>query len=45
MRGYMDGNSDSSYYSANNIFESDAYAASEVKNNRNNFFLTVGWKF
>ena len=24
---------------------SDAYAVSEVKNNRNNFFITVGWKF
>lgn len=45
MRGYMGDNFDSSYYSAKNTFESDAYAVSDVKNNRNNFFLTLGWKF
>jgi hypothetical protein len=45
MRGYMGDNFDSSYYSSSKIFESDSYAVSDVKNNRNNFFLTLGWKF
>ena len=33
------------YFSSMYIVESDAYAVSNVKNTRNNFFLTVGWKF
>ena len=41
--------SNSPYFSTgyHNDFDivSDAYAVSEVKNNRNNFFITVGWKF
>lgn len=45
MRGYMGDGFDSSYYSAKNIFESDSYAVSDVKNSRNNFFITLGWKF
>lgn len=45
MRGYMGDNFDTSYYSAKNIAQSDSYAVSDVKSTRNNFFLTVGWKF
>lgn len=33
------------YFSYNYIVEYDASAVSKVKNNRNNFFLTFGWKF
>ncbi|AKK73582.1 hemin receptor [Chryseobacterium sp. P1-3] len=45
MRGVLNNQIDSAYYSDNNIVQSDAYAVSDVKNNRNNFFLTLGWKF
>ncbi|MFZ4927655.1 OmpP1/FadL family transporter [Chryseobacterium sp. Mn2064] len=45
MRGYIDGNFDTAYYSSTQIAQSDTYAVSEVKNTRNNFFLTLGWKF
>ncbi|CAH0155972.1 outer membrane protein transport protein [Chryseobacterium sp. Bi04] len=50
MRGILTNNVDSAYYSAYpdinpNIMTSDAYAVSSVKNTRNNFFLTLGWKF
>ncbi|MET3037328.1 outer membrane protein transport protein [Chryseobacterium sp. NRRL B-14859] len=45
MRGVLNGQVDSAYYSDNNIVKSDAYAVSDVKNSRNNFFLTLGWKF
>ena len=47
LRGYTDtaNNINSAYYSPTRIVESDAYAVSEVKNIRNNFFLTFGWKF
>ncbi|UHO36988.1 hemin receptor [Chryseobacterium capnotolerans] len=47
MRGLIGNDYDSAYYSldSKSIYESDAYAVSEVKNSRNNFFLTVGWKF
>lgn len=47
LRGYIDSanNVDSAYYSPTRIIESDSYAVSEVKNIRNNFFLTFGWKF
>ncbi len=33
------------YFSYNYIVESDASIVSKVKNKRNNFFLTFGWKF
>jgi hypothetical protein len=45
MRGYIGDNFDSAYYSATGIAESDSYAVSNVKNSRNTFFLTLGWKF
>ncbi|WP_160136751.1 OmpP1/FadL family transporter [Chryseobacterium sp. c4a] len=47
VRGLIGNDYDSAYYStgSKSIYENDAYAVSEVKNSRNNFFLTVGWKF
>lgn len=43
---------DPNYYTTSGYYNpsgtellSDAYAVSKVKNNRNNFFLTVGWRF
>ncbi|KFF13164.1 outer membrane protein transport protein [Chryseobacterium soli] len=45
LRGVLNGNTDSAYYSPSNIVTSDSYAVSDVKNSRNNFFLTFGWKF
>ncbi len=33
------------YFSKRYIIESDSSIVSNVKNNRNNFFLTFGWKF
>ena len=47
MRGLIGNDYDSAYYStnSNSIYENDAYAVSSVKNSKNNFFLTVGWKF
>ncbi|MEN4761391.1 hemin receptor [Chryseobacterium sp. C39-AII1] len=35
----------SAYYSSTRTIESDAYIVSDVKSVRNNFFLTLGWKF
>ncbi|MBL3546305.1 OmpP1/FadL family transporter [Chryseobacterium sp. KMC2] len=45
LRGVLSDQVDSAYYSPSNIVSSDAYAVSNVKNTRNNFFLTLGWKF
>lgn len=45
MRGILTNDVDSAYYSAKNIVASNSYAVSDVKSSRNNFFLTVGWKF
>lgn len=47
MRGVIDtaNNVDSAYYSPTKYMTSDSYIVSDVKNNRNNFFLTFGWKF
>lgn len=38
-------NANTGYFSNNNIIESDASVISDVKNVKDNFFLTVGWKF
>jgi hypothetical protein len=47
LRGIETGNpsTDTAYYSDTRIMSSDYFAVSEVKNNRNNFFITFGWKF
>ncbi|MGE8554475.1 MAG: OmpP1/FadL family transporter [Chryseobacterium jejuense] len=47
MRSVVGTDYDSAYYSldSKSIYTSDDYAVSEVKNSRNNFFITVGWKF
>lgn len=47
LRGIETGNpsTDTAYYSDTKIMSSDYFAVSEVKNNRNNFFITFGWKF
>jgi hypothetical protein len=47
LRGVVDpsNNIESGYYSPNYLISSDAFAVSDVKNVRNNFFLTFGWKF
>ncbi|WP_449398896.1 OmpP1/FadL family transporter [Chryseobacterium wanjuense] len=47
LRGVIDpsNNIESGYYSPNYLISSDAFAVSDVKNVRNNFFLTFGWKF
>ncbi|MBB4804990.1 hypothetical protein HNP38_000262 [Chryseobacterium defluvii] len=45
MRGLLTDNIDSAYYSPSDIVASDAYIVSDVKNSRNNFFVTFGWKF
>lgn len=47
MRGVVDpaNNIEAGYYSPNNLITSDSYIVSDVKNSRNNFFLTFGWKF
>lgn len=47
LRGIETGNpsTDTAYYSDTRIMSSDYFAVSEVKNNRNNFFITLGWKF
>ncbi|MGG5210313.1 OmpP1/FadL family transporter [Chryseobacterium sp. MIQD13] len=47
LRGIETGNpsTDTAYYSDTTIMSSDYFAVSEVKNNRNNFFITFGWKF
>jgi hypothetical protein len=45
LRGLIDDNFEDGYYSFDNMVRSNAYAVSDVKNIRNNFFLTFGWKF
>lgn len=49
LRGIETGNpaTDTAYYSigSSTILSSDYFAVSDVKNNRNNFFITLGWKF
>jgi hypothetical protein len=45
MFGVLDSNNNSAYYSPTNIITSDSFIVSDVKNIRNNFFLTFGWKF
>lgn len=46
MFGVLDGSTNSAYYSlSNNNIASDSFIVSDVKNIRNNFFLTFGWKF
>ncbi|AZA82835.1 hemin receptor [Chryseobacterium lactis] len=47
MRGVTGDDFDAAYYSvgSKSIYQNPDYAVSNVKNNRNNFFLTVGWKF
>lgn len=35
----------SGYFSNNYIVNSDAYAVAKVKNVKNNFFITLGWRF
>ena len=44
---FLQGNVDynSGYFNGGFDVNSDAYAVSKVKNSRNNFFVTVGWKF
>lgn len=44
---FMQGSSayNSGYFGPNYIVNSDAYVVSDVKNTRNNFFITLGWKF
>ncbi|PZU90496.1 MAG: hemin receptor [Chryseobacterium sp.] len=44
---FLQGNVDynSGYFNGGFDVNSDAYAVSKVKNNRSNFFITVGWKF
>lgn len=43
LQGFSDYNS--GYFSPDYIINSDVAAVSKVKNNQNNFFLTLGWKF
>lgn len=45
MFGVLDDSTNSAYYSANRAITSDSFIVSDVKNIRNNFFLTFGWKF
>ncbi|WP_336712824.1 OmpP1/FadL family transporter [Chryseobacterium sp. MMO-55] len=45
LYGKVDSNYEAGYYSPNHLISSDAFAVSDVKNVRNNFFITVGWKF
>ncbi|KPH13495.1 OmpP1/FadL family transporter [Chryseobacterium sp. ERMR1:04] len=45
MFGVLDDSTNSAYYSANRTITSDSFIVSDVKNIRNNFFLTFGWKF
>ncbi len=44
---FLQGNVDynSGYFNGGFDVNSDAYAVSKVKNNKNNFFITLGWKF
>ena len=43
LRGSASNNS--GYFSDNYIVDSDAAVVSDVKNKRDNFFITLGWKF
>jgi len=45
LYGNVNNNYEAGYYSPNRLISSNAYAVSDVKNIRNNFFLTFGWKF
>ena len=45
LYGNVDGNYEAGYYSPSRLISSDAFAVSDVKNVRNNFFITLGWKF
>ncbi|WP_294282485.1 hemin receptor [uncultured Chryseobacterium sp.] len=45
LYGTVDSNYEAGYYSPTRLISSDAYAVSDVKNIKNNFFLTFGWKF
>lgn len=47
LRGIETGDpaTDTAYYSSNRILGSDHFVVTDVKNNRNNFFVTFGWKF
>lgn len=44
---FLQGNPDdnSGYFNGGYDVNSDAYAVSDVKTNKNNFFVTLGWKF
>ncbi|MDQ0475632.1 OmpP1/FadL family transporter [Chryseobacterium sp. MDT2-18] len=43
LRGYASNNT--GYFSNENVVETDAAIVSNVKNKRDNFFITLGWKF
>jgi len=45
LYGVINNNYEAGYYSPTRLISSDAYAVSDVKNVRNNFFITFGWKF
>lgn len=45
LYGVVDNAYEAGYYSPSRLISSDAYAVSDVKNVRNNFFITFGWKF
>jgi len=45
MRGIIDDNFEDGYYAYSDLVRSSTYVVSDVKNTRNNFFLTLGWKF
>jgi len=45
LRGLVDADFEDGYYSRDRLIASEAYAVSDVKNIRNNFFVTFGWKF
>ncbi|MDR2238488.1 MAG: outer membrane protein transport protein [Chryseobacterium sp.] len=47
LRGIETGDpaTDTAYYSGDRILGSDNFVVTDVKNNRNNFFITFGWKF
>lgn len=45
LYGVVDNVYEAGYYSPSRLISSDAYAVSDVKNVRNNFFITFGWKF
>ncbi|WP_415326414.1 OmpP1/FadL family transporter [Chryseobacterium sp. MMS23-Vi53] len=45
LYGVIDSNYEAGYYSPTDMIRSNTYVVSDVKNIRNNFFLTLGWKF